>query len=371
MKGRLSFLLIGFWLLANSQSFFSSRGLGEEILTFDAFTASLGKQPIFSWENPSFPLNLKNTITIGNIRQELLYAREEKEERLLYNLKINYAKLLIPSPFATHIGLSLREYFSQDFNIYSETVGAYYWHILGKGGINSLSFSLGKRFENLLSLGVSYNYIFGGSEENWSFETANQPLVQETIFGKYTGNSVKFATIGNISNCQLGAVLEIFLPLNYEGYLSVNKESVAKKKINLPPVYNLGASFLLSGYRQVFLGINYKNWQNLKLNGEVTENFADGFLISLGFSDYLKEKYPLRIGYAENFWYLISRGGKRVQESSLNFGTSIKIPKYGFFDINLEIFYRRGVRMKETGLKLFTTARFDEAWKKRTRRWGY
>jgi len=358
------------FLLANAQSFFSTRGLGEEILSFDAFQSSLGKTYIFSYENPAFPLDLKNTITMGNINQQILFARERENRRLLYQFLIDYVKILIPGFYQTNWGLGLRRRFSQDFDIYSETRDSYYWHIIGRGGINSLSFSLGKRIRDIFAFGISYNYLFGGSEEVWSFETEEKVLTQETIFGQYQGSSYQFSLLGRIGNLQLGGGGEIFPSFRYQGYLSVPSETT-KKEIKIPAIFNLGLAYNLNEYRRIFFGGNLKNWRKIKLDGKEFPIFTNGLLISIGFLDYWQEKIPFRIGYAENFWYLLSKSGRRIGESSLTFGTSIKIPKFGFFDLNLETFYRRGGELKEIGVKLLTSPRFDETWKKRERRWGY
>ncbi|MEO0116466.1 MAG: hypothetical protein ABIK97_02860 [candidate division WOR-3 bacterium] len=370
MKRKLLFtiLLFGNWLFG--QSFFSSRGLGEEILSYDAYQSSLGKNYIFSYENPSFPLKFNSTVTIGNITQQVFFAQEKEDKRFLYHFQIDYVKISIPTFYQTNLGLGLRRRFSQDFDIYSETAGGYYWHIIGKGGINSVSLSLGKRYKDFFSLGFSYQYLFGGSEEEWSFETKEISLTQETIFGQYQGFSYQFSLLGRIGPLQLGSALEIFSPIKYLGYLSVPSETT-EKKISLPLIFNFGSAYNFSEYRSLLFGFNFKNWKKIKLDGEVDPNFTSGFLFSLGFSDYWQEKIPFRFGYSENFWYLLTKAGKRIGESSLNFGTSIKIPKFGFFDLNLETFYRRGDALKEFGIKILFSPRYDETWKKRERRWGY
>ncbi len=371
-------LLIGYSLfvglrpalrVADAQSFFASRGLGEEQISYDALQSALGKAFLFSYENPSFPLNLKSVLTLGNINQGILYGKEDKNGRLLYNIKFNYLKILIPLPFKTKIGLSLRERFSQDFDVYSETSGIYYWHITGKGGINSLSLAFAKQIQEVFSLGVAYDYLFGGSEEVWSFETEEQVLTQETIGGCYRGGVWKFTTLGRIKGIQLGAGIEFFRPLKYIGLSGMSGESV--QEIRLSPVYNLGIGFSPNEKKHFSFGVTYRDWRKVKLGESIWSTFTNGLLFSLGFSDYLREKYPLRIGYCENFWYLLSRERKRVGESSINFGTSVRIPKYGFFDFSLEIFYRRGRYLKEMGAKLNSSVRFDEVWQKRKRRWGY
>jgi hypothetical protein len=358
------------FFLTNSQSFFSTRGLGEEVSTFDAYQSSLGKNCIFSYENPAFPLELKNTITIGNINQQILFAQEKKDKRLLYQFLIDYVKIVIPGFYQTNFGLGLRRRFTQDFDIYSETLGNYFWHIIGRGGINSLSFSLGKRIKDFLSFGLSYNYLFGGSEEIWSFETEENILTQETIFGQYRASSYQVSILGKVGNLQIGSSGETFLPLRYQGYLSLSSETT-RKEIKIPLVFNLGFAYNLNEYRKFFFGFNFKNWRAIKLEGKESPLFTDGFLISLGASDYWKEKIPFRIGYAENFWYLLSRSGRRIGESSLTFGTSIKIPRFGFFDLSLEALYRRGGKLREIATKFLFSLRFDEAWKIRERRWGY
>lgn len=364
----LCLLLFRSWTFG--QSFFSTRGLGEEILSYDAYQSSLGKNYLFSYENPSFPLRFNSTVTIGNISQQILFAQEKRNKRFLYHYQIDYVKISIPTFYQTSFGLGLRRRFSQDFNIYSETAGSYYWHISGKGGINSVSFSLGKRFQDILSLGFSYQYLFGGSEEEWSFETEGISLTQETIFGQYNGSSYQFSFLSRINSLQLGSAIEIFSPIKYLGYLSVPSETT-RKKISLPLIFNFGIAYNLSEYRQMLFGLNFKNWRKVKLEEKVAPNFTNGFLFSFGFSDYWQEKIPFRLGYSENLWYLLTKAGKRIGESSLNFGTSIKVPKFGFFDLNLETFYRRGSTLKELGIKILFSPRYDETWKKRERRWGY
>ncbi len=354
-----------------SQSFFAARGLGEEVSSYEAGQSSLGKNHIFSYENPTFPLDLKTTITLGSIGQQLLYAKGGEGERFLYQFQINYFKVLIPTFGRTKFGFGLRRRFAQDFDIYSDTFGSYFWHIIGKGGINALSFALAKEIRGIFAFGVGYDYIFGGSEENWSFETENGPLTQETVFGRYQGGSIRFATLGRIGQIEIGTGMELFFPIQYQGHLSVKPETAVKREIRISPVYNFGLSFPIRELKRVFFGFQFKDWAQTKLDGEVMDNLTSGFLFSLGLIDYWRERHPLRIGYAENFWSLLAKDKRRVEESSLNLGTSILIPKFGFFDLSLETFYRRGGDLKEIGLRILFSPRFDETWKRRERRWGY
>jgi hypothetical protein len=119
-----------------------------------------------------------------------------------------------------------------------------------------------------------------------------------------------------------------------------------------------------------FLDIYYENWSNIKLADTLVSGYKNSMKYSIAAEHWLNDNYPLRIGLRYYQTYLEDHLGNQINEVALTGGSSIKIPKFGFFDYSLEIIQRRGKILKETIGRINFSFSYDEAWKKRTRRWG-
>jgi hypothetical protein len=168
-KNSLYYILIIFFCILSfgySQSFFSMRGFGEEILATDAVSSSLGGLVSLSRENPSYPIALNKTSFYANVLSGFVYGQQGTAKRMIYDIRPIRVQGKIPLPFESRIGLKISEMFNQNFNIYSDSLlFSGYWtrrHIIGKGGIYQLGANLSKSFfNNKFSLGAEYLRLFG------------------------------------------------------------------------------------------------------------------------------------------------------------------------------------------------------------------
>jgi hypothetical protein len=361
------------------QSFFSMRGFGEQIIYTDAISSGLGGLVSLGRENPSFPLTLDKTTFYASIAPSFVFGQQNRMKRAIYDIRPIAVDGKIPLPYGFRIGLKLAEQFNQNFNIYSEsTQFSNYWirrHIIGQGGIYRIAGGISKSFfDQQLSLGFEYSKLLGQSMERWYFEVMNGSYITiDTINTNYSGNSIRFGALANISFITLGVSVENILPGRISSKVishGVVVDSVKGLKFTAP--YNIGLGIIvnkLSGTK-FFLDIFYENWSNTKFSDTLVTGYKNSMKYSVAAEHWLNDIYPLRIGLRYYQTYLKDHLGNQINEIALTGGSSIKIPKFGFLDYSLEIMRRQGKELKETIGRINFSFSYDEAWKKRTRRWG-
>jgi hypothetical protein len=361
------------------QSFFSMRGFGEQLLYTDAYSSSLGGLVSLGRENPAFPIALEKTSFCASVTPDFVIGQESGASRVIYDIRPVSVDGKIPLPYGFRAGLKLSEQFNQNFNIYSEsTQFSNYWirrHIIGQGGIYRLTGGIGKSFFNRkLTLGFEYSKLLGQSMERWYFEVMNGNYITlDTINTNYSGNSIRFGAMANISFVTIGLSAENILPGRINGNIISHGtivDSVRGLKYTAP--YNIGIGMVIDKLPQTkfFLDIYYENWSNIKLADTLVSGYKNSVKYSIAAEHWLNDNYPLRIGLRYYQTYLEDHLGNQINEVALTGGSSIKIPKFGFFDYSLEIIQRRGKILKETIGRINFSFSYDEAWKKRTRRWG-
>jgi hypothetical protein len=373
----ISLLITAFSI--NGQSFFSMRGFGEQLLYTDAYSSSLGGLVSLGRENPAFPMVLEKTSFYASVTPDFVIGQENRASRIIYDIRPISVDGKIPLPYGFRAGLKLSEQFNQNFNIYSDsTQFSNYWirrHIIGQGGIYRLAGGVGKSFFNRkLTLGFEYSKLLGQSMERWYFEVMNgNYITQDTINTNYSGNSIRFGAITNISFVTIGLSAENILPGRINSNIISHGtivDSVRGLKYTAP--YNVGLGIVIDklSRTKLFLDLYYENWSSIKLADTLVSGFKNSLKYSIGAEHWLNDNYPLRIGFRYYQTYLEDHYGKQVYEYALTGGSSVKIPKFGFFDYSLEIIRRQGRGLKETIGRINFSISFDEAWKKRTRRWG-
>ncbi len=362
-----------------SQSFFSMRGLGEQIIYTDAISSSLGGLVSLGRENPSFPISLDKTTFYASILPSLVLGSENGSNRGTYDIRPLSVDGKIPLPYGFRVGLKLSEQFNQNFNIYSDsTQFSNYWvrrHIVGQGGIYRITGGIGKSvFDDHLTLGFEYSKLLGQSMERWFFEVMNgNYLTIDTINTNYSGNSIRFGATSKISFLTLGIMAENILPVMINSNVVTHGiviDSVKGLKFTAP--YNIGCGVAIDKFFKttLFLDVFYENWSNTKLADTLSTGYKNSMKFSIGAEHWLNDNYPVRVGLRYYQTYLSDHTGKQINEVALTCGSSVKIPKFGFLDYSLEILQRQGKDLKETIARLNFSLSYDEAWKKRTRRWG-
>jgi len=362
------------------QSFFSMKGFGEEILYTDANSAALAGLVGLSRENPAFPIALTKTNFSGTVLSNFVYGQENSKSRMIYDIRPLVIDGKIPLPYNFRIGMNLRERFNQNFDIYSDSIPfSGYWtrrQIIGKGGIYGLSFNAGKSFpKQKISLGFEYSRLLGQAVERWYFDIINGNYrTEDSITTNYSAHNLRFGICSEISFITLGIFGEDILPGKISSKVVSHGavvDSVDGLKFNLP--YSLGIGLAVNKFERtkLYFDVFYRAWDKTTIADTAVSRFSNSMKYSIAAEHWLTDYYPLRVGLRYYSLYLTDHLGLQIKEYALTCGSSMPIPKFGYFDYSLEIIQRQGKEIKETIGRINFSLSFEEAWKKRTRRWGY
>ncbi|MFB0510062.1 MAG: hypothetical protein ACETVX_06165 [bacterium] len=374
---RLLVLFFGFTAFTHlsAQSFFAMGGLGEEIITFDARSGSLGGISALSYQNPSYPLIRQNTILEAAIIGSGVYGKDTDKRRFIAGVRPNYLKGIFGLPLGFGIGLGLAERFNQNFDIFSDSQAGYQRHIVGYGGIYNFNLSLARTFYNILGLGVEYNRNFGNSLERWFFETSQTTTITtDTVITEYRGDGLKFGVSAQVWAFNLGAVYEKPMPLYINGQVlshGIVTDSFSDLKFEYPPRIGFGLSFDAIPKLTIYLDYFNRKSKNTKVADTAWSIFRNSNKYSIGFEYNLDDKHPLRVGYRYYDWYFTETSNQVINEQALTLGSGIPIPGFGVFDFTIELINRKGGALTERIGRLNLTLHYEEAWKIRKRRWGY
>lgn len=370
------FIFVAF-SLSPAQSFFSMRGLGEEIINTGAVMTSLGSSITLSYQNPSYPVIKENMVFEAGIIGSGVLGKESNHQRFLADARPNYLKGIFALPLDFSFGLGLAERFNQNFDIYSDTLANYDYqrHIVGYGGIYNFSVGVARSFFQHASLGFEYNRNFGNAQESWFFEALPASnTTTDTVTTNYRGDALKFGLSANIWHLTLGALYEYDLPIYIDSRVlshGVITDSISGLKFEFPSRIGFGLSFAPINKILISLDYFHRNSKDTKIGDSSSAIYHNSSKYSLGLAYKLDEKYTLRLGYRNYDWYFTEATNQPIKEQAISLGSGIPIPKFGSFDIALELINRNGGSLTENIFRLNLTLHYEEAWKIRKRHWGY
>lgn len=287
------------------QSFFSMRGFGEETLNTDARASSLGGLVSLTKENPAFPVILNKTTFYATVLSSFVYGQQDKNNRMIYDVRPIVVDGTIPLPYNFRVGLKLSELFNQSFDIYSDSIPfSGYWtrrHIIGHGGIYRLGVNIGKAFFNQkLSCGFQYSKLLGQELEQWYFEVLNGNYITlDTLSTAYSAHSLRLGLNANTSILTMGIITEDILPGVISSKTLSHKtivDSVNGLKIDLPYSIGFGLAVDKLPRTKFYLDLLYKNYSKSKLADTIISGFKNSMKHSLAVEHWLTDYHPLRIG---------------------------------------------------------------------------
>lgn len=363
-----------------AQSFFSMRGLGEEIINTDAVTTSLGSAISLSYQNPSYPINKDNTIFEAAVIGSGIYGNDAGHHRFISNVRPNYLKGIFVLPFGFGFGLGLAERFNQNFDVYSDSQFGYQRHVVGYGGIYSVGVSISKSFYDYVGLGFEYNRNFGDAQERWFFETSTgSNITTDTVATNYRSDLLKFGFSANFNIFNFGFFYEKNFPIYIDSRVlshGVIADSGSNMQLKFPERLGFGISFDIISELAIYIDYFYRDRAQRggiypRVDDPRWNIFNKTSKYSLGLEYKLDEKHSVRVGYRYYDWYFVDQANKTINEQAIALGSGIPIPKFGSFNFAIELINRKGGTLSEKICRLNLTLHYEEAWKIRKRRWGY
>ncbi|MEO0072152.1 MAG: hypothetical protein ABIK10_01750 [candidate division WOR-3 bacterium] len=370
-------IIIGLASSLGAQSFFAMKGLGVECLTYDAYAQSLGNLVVLSSDHPAMPLGLKLTQLTGTLVYNFVLGEEAAQRRLLSDIRPRYFAAKFPITPRLALGIKLNEIFNHNFEVYSETInqGNYLAqrHIRGLGGIYNISGSGSyELLPKMFRVGFEYGRLIGSSLEDWRFEIlGGSYLTSDTVLYSYAGQRLRVGVAGSYQHFSLGLLFEELLTLNVQEKIISHNTIVNTNdsiRIKLPRAIGVGISYEAMLVK-VFLESYLRDWSRATINGQPL-NYPYSLRLSGGFEYLFKECYPIRAGGYYYRWYLKDRAQRQIIEYGLTLGNRITIRNFGGIDYAITLAQRKGQLVKENILALNLTLAYEEAFKRRTRRWG-
>lgn len=384
MNHRLFVLLLAVGI-GTGQSFLNMHGLGELLSPGDARTAGYGSPAALSIANPGGNVTLDRTALNFSLLGLATIGSERDLTRLLYNVRPAHVSIAVPLPTRTRMLLGADSRFSQDFDVWSDSIldTLNRYHVVSTGGIYSLRAGIAQSLLNHFCVGIEYHRLLGGSREDWTFITGSGAYRStDTIEIDYSGNSLRTGLSFQTRWLTLGLIYEPSLALTADRHRRVHgvvRDSVRRYHIGLPQSLSIAASSSPIEKLRVVAGADFRPWSSATIDDTLL-NYRDVWRLSGGIEYELFKGYPIRAGYSTGDWYcqgsmLYIMAGNPISEQTLSLGTGVPIPRFGALDISAEVSLRSSRTnagpIKETAGRLMLTLAYRELWQRRTRRWGY
>jgi len=382
----------------SAQSFFNARGLGEVTPAGEARVAALAGPSALSTLNPGIFVGLNQTSFHITSLAAATLGTQNGSSRLLADARPAALNIATPLPFGTRLFGGINQKFSQDFDVWSESLAdtAYRRHIIGRGGIYALRAGLAKSLFGNVCIGAEFNHVLGGSRENWRFDLDNGGYTStDTIEVDYVANTFKVGGSFQSRVFSLAAYYEPRLSLAARRYKRVHgvvSDTARSYDISLPYSYSLAAAINPVSKIGIDIGLTVYPWQGATIDSASSLGYKNVWRGSIGAEYAVDSLHPVRVGYSRQTWYYNSpyyyywqlNRSIPIIEDGIHLGTSVPIPKFGSLDISGELLIRdahtEGIAyapednpgsLREFAGRLMLTLSYSEAWAKRTRRWGY
>ncbi len=359
----------------SGQSFLNTSCLGELCPPANARIASLGSPAALSYLNPGILIHLDRTSFTGTIEAGGVLGTESGNTRFIGYVRPSGFHAAVPLLLQTRLLLGLDQRFSQDFDVWSESLPEteYRYHVLGRGGIHALKAGLAKSINGVGCLGIEYNYLLGAAREDWRFELPEHGyLSTDTIELNYSAHAVRLGASARTGPVTLAGFYEPRLSLTARSIRHVHgamEDSIATHDISLPHVFMFGASYRPVDRLLLATGLEYRPWSGILVNDTAATGTRDALAASLG-AEYPVGRILTRLGYSYRQWYYGAGSGGQMDEHRVDLGAGIPIPGFGFLDVTAGISNRTAGGLTETAGRLALSLAYREAWLKRIRHWG-
>jgi hypothetical protein len=244
---------------------------------------------------------------------------------------------------------------------------------IGEGGLSKSSFAVALRPFTALSVGFSYNYIFGNLRTKWQTQSTAADFYSSEVV-RSTEARGSSATAGFIYT-GLGSLLDVkeLEPLSIGvvittpaslsttrrvvyGYSTGSDTSAAEKgTLSIPLAYGVGLSYQIGSRIVLASDIYAQDWQKMKMDGAPFSNIRHSVRYAIG-GEYLPTPEPstsfidhlsYQAGFAYNKTYFMIEG-EPINEFSFSAGMSLPI----IYDTKLSIaceYLIRGTTKQITG----------------------
>ncbi len=313
--------------------------------------------------NPAGLTGLKYVRFAGGYSYNAISTKDQNQSAYFSDGTFTGLYLGIPlwNEYGLAISAGLAPYSTVNYKVKipTEQFGVQYdVNYIGEGGFSKSSFSIAMRPLNSLSVGFSYNYIFGNLRRKWETQSTSSDFYSSDAVRSMEarGSSIDvgciYTGLGSLTGVKeieplsIGAVFTSTASLSTTvrtvyGYITGSDTTAGVKgTLSIPVAYGVGLAYRIGNRFVLASDIYTQEWENLKLNGVVYNEMRRSIRYAIG-AEYLPTSEPgssfvdhfsYQAGFAYHETYYRIQG-EPINEFSFTAGMSIPI----IYDTKLSI----------------------------------
>lgn len=365
---------------AQGQSVFGFREEGEEMLIGDTHMAALGfgeiPGTVSSTQCGSIAFLKSAGVDISYLGTRLEMS-DEAGKNIMHYYGIPFMRVATPLPkdFSFGFNISKTTDFNSNFVVAPDSINgvAYQESFLKKGQLSTGSIELARRISPNIGFGLGLQVMFGGSEEIWltNFQDTTYRDTRDSLKSTYFGvsYSVGFAVVVKPVSISAGYSFPMGCEKSTSSLSYLRPDTtLSENEITFPGQFTIGCDLLLGQDVHAVGTVRYRDWSNLKVDGNKSGGYEDVLSFSAGLEykrskGYKQREIPFRAGYFYKPWYFKDSYGERIVDHGITVGTSIPvIKKDGFLDIALIGGMRKTRELEERFYGVQVGFNFYERW---------
>ncbi|NWF90480.1 MAG: hypothetical protein HXY50_13590 [Ignavibacteriaceae bacterium] len=391
--------------IAQSSSSYSRFGVGDEVYSFSSRRLGMGQvgtsvadADFISIANPASLYKLNKTRIEFSVNYNGIFLANANQTN--YLAASDFGGFAVGIPISNSYGVGAAFGLVPVSNVSykalerqssaSSLIGDYSIEYSGSGGLSKVF--IGSSFTLLsdISVGASFDYLFGNISYNSSVEFVNTSSFSSKYEKRYRYRGIggTFGVIGpdfakilelqSISDFRFGLALNLASSLNVDSFyfaeslVGVDTASMGNHKAKIPLSLSIGTNCIFNKKYLVYIDYTTQAWSKFSSNGAASESLQDAYKLSMGF-----EYRPLR-ELGSSFWeQVILRAGlsyektqyslfnTSINQYSFSAGVSLPIGYENTLDFGL-LYARRGTKdsnlLQEDIIKLSVGFSLGELW---------
>ncbi len=360
---------------ARADSVFSARGLGEVVTPADVRARGMGGVAVavpdpwnLSRANPALLVPLPGLVVYGELRRELLHVEDANGEvRSPRSTNFPLFRLAVPVPRVGVVGLGVAQYtdVSYEFRRVTSAGGDRITEILrGQNGLDLLGLTWARRVHPKVDAGIDLDFLLGSYIDVWEHRF-DDPLhadsVDSLIVNHSRGPILRLGVTGAPhQRLRLGAALTFGRDIDLRPEIRSTGNAPLyppRRTLHLPVSLALGASGDIDPHWRAAADLVHTHWESTDLTLGTDPAFDRSFAPTVnvtrvafgveyqgdraGESRRLRDRMPLRAGYAWEPWHFRDAAGEKITDHFVTAGFGVPVKEgAGMIQFAFELGFR-------------------------------
>lgn len=392
-------------LFAQSSSSYTRFGLGDPNYSYSVRRMGMGNLGIsvadvdfISIANPASLYRLGKTRIEFSLSYNGIFLANSSQKN--YFADTDFGGFLVGVPISSDYGIgasfglvpvsNVSYKVLENYTSSNSLIGDYKIEYTGNGGLSKVYFGTSYSLPFDLSIGASFDYLFGNINYNSYVEFITSSSFASKYeknyryrgiggtFGVISPDIAKLLELNSISDFRLGMTFNLFSNLNSDtlylakSIVGIDTVSMGTQEVSIPLRFSVGTSFVLN--KKYLFSFDYSSqaWSKYSVNNSFSSVLQDAYKISFGF-EYRPirelgltfwEQVMLRAGlsYEQTQYFIYEKG---INQYSVSLGASLPLSYENSLDIGL-VYAKRGTTdtslLKEDVIKLGIGFSLGELW---------